>query len=198
LFKGQFSASTPCVLVNDVRILKPTLILDAKCGSILGRASMTKKQTDAFDIKFLLAYIARYGIPVGLEVPNATGEFITLFVGLYGGRELFQKAGFTIPGGMFPFSEHLTVRTPSLSIYALSIIPSSFPRKLTWNNGQITQLYPGQARRRPPRRQALTLHSQQLLAHKTRVGYWIRLEIITTVTSTARRNGHHNSSSSSL
>lgn len=104
LFKSQFSASTPCVLVDNVRILKPTLILDAKCNSILGRGQDSKKLTDAEDIKFLLTYIAFHKIPVGSEVPNATGEFIAWFDQVYGGKELFQNAGFTVHG-MFCLSQ---------------------------------------------------------------------------------------------
>jgi len=131
LFKGQFSTSTPCLLVNNVRILKPTLILDAKCGSILGRASDGKKQTDALDIKFLLVYIARYGMSVGSEVPNATGEFITWFASSYGGKELFQRAGFTVPGGMFFFSEPLPYELIPYSsmppLLSLSYLLSSEP-----------------------------------------------------------------------
>ena len=95
LFKGQFSISTPCVVVNNVRVLKPTLILDAKCESILGRANDIKKRTDAQDIRFLLIYIAKNRIPVGSGVPNASSEFITWFVSIYGGKELFQRAGLT-------------------------------------------------------------------------------------------------------
>lgn len=106
MFRGQFDESTPCIVVDGVKILKPTLILDAKCLSIFERSSEGKKQTDAFDIKFLLSYIIDSGMSVGSEVPNASSAFIIEFVDVYGGRELFKGAGFSVPEGILsiPFS----------------------------------------------------------------------------------------------
>lgn len=104
LFKDQFSTSTPYVLVNNVKILSPILLLNAKCGSILQRASDEKKYTDALDIEFLLRYIAQSGLSVGSEVPNASREFITWFVNSHGGKQAFQNAGFSVPDSPFiPF-----------------------------------------------------------------------------------------------
>jgi hypothetical protein len=97
IFKGQFDDSTPCMMINNIRVLQPTLILDAKCRSILGRATEGKKRTDATDISFLLDYIASRRIPIGSDVPNASPEFITWFVQNYGGKVRFEKAGFTVP-----------------------------------------------------------------------------------------------------
>jgi len=36
LFRESFNNNTPVVLVNGVKVLKPSLILNAKCNSILG------------------------------------------------------------------------------------------------------------------------------------------------------------------
>ena len=92
------------MVVNNVRVLKPTLILDAKCASILGRANESKKGTDAADIRFLLTYIAQNRIPVGSKVTNASSEFIIWFISNYGSKDLFQRAGFTVPNSMFSSS----------------------------------------------------------------------------------------------
>jgi hypothetical protein len=43
LFKEPYNAETPTIEVQQVRILKPALILNAKCRSILGRANEEKK-----------------------------------------------------------------------------------------------------------------------------------------------------------
>ncbi|KAF9877993.1 hypothetical protein CkaCkLH20_04569 [Colletotrichum karsti] len=103
MFRDQFSASTPYVLVDNVRVLKPTLLLNAKCGSILGRSSDLKKRSDAEDIKFLLSYISSSGMSVESDVPKATDELIAWFSGQYGGKELFEKAGFAVPNSMYLF-----------------------------------------------------------------------------------------------
>lgn len=46
LFKETFSSSTPYIVVEGIRVLKPALILNAKCHSIVNRASEDKKRTD--------------------------------------------------------------------------------------------------------------------------------------------------------
>lgn len=58
LFKEPYNAETPTVEVQQVRVLKPALILtsNAQCRSILGRANEDKKRTDAEDIMFLLRW----------------------------------------------------------------------------------------------------------------------------------------------
>ncbi|TVY38399.1 hypothetical protein LSUB1_G006364 [Lachnellula subtilissima] len=44
LFREHFDKNTAVIEVHGVRILKPSLILNAKCNSILGRASDAKKK----------------------------------------------------------------------------------------------------------------------------------------------------------
>jgi hypothetical protein len=59
LFRGSFDSSTSTVKAQNIKILDPRQLLNAKCLSILGRASENKKQTDASDIVFLLDFLAR-------------------------------------------------------------------------------------------------------------------------------------------
>ncbi|KAG9232994.1 hypothetical protein BJ875DRAFT_379505, partial [Amylocarpus encephaloides] len=71
LFRESFDNNTPVVLVDDIRVLKPSLILNAKCNSILGRASEGEKTTDATDIKFCLWWCASNNArPTTAEVPR--------------------------------------------------------------------------------------------------------------------------------
>ena len=53
LFKEAFDASTPTVMIGSAKVLKPALLLNAKCHSIMGRGE-TKTRSDAHDISFLL------------------------------------------------------------------------------------------------------------------------------------------------
>ncbi len=100
LFKEEFSASTPVVLVAGVKVLKPALILNAKCHSILGRATKEKKTTDSFDIKFFLEWCAKNNnLPTAAEVPRATKEFVEWFISEYEGRELWENAGYNFETG---------------------------------------------------------------------------------------------------
>jgi hypothetical protein len=92
LFREPFDESTETVEVNGVQILKPTLILNAKCRSILGRAGEDKKTSDAQDIKFLLHWCAEHGMD-STEVPNATREFVDAFIAFHGGAELWRAMG---------------------------------------------------------------------------------------------------------
>lgn len=106
LFKEPYDAETPTMGVQDVRILKPTLILNAKCRSILGRASESKKGTDAEDILFLLQWFVgnpQHPKPTAAEVPNATKEFHDWFTARYcptpKEKALWPQAGFKISTG---------------------------------------------------------------------------------------------------
>jgi len=84
MFKERFDNNTAVVEVNGVRILKPSLILNAKCKSILGRAYKAKKNTDADDIIFILKWCASNNqFPTAAEVPNATKEFVEFFIHEY-------------------------------------------------------------------------------------------------------------------
>ncbi|KAI1189490.1 hypothetical protein F5B17DRAFT_449720 [Nemania serpens] len=100
LFKEEFSATTPVFIHAGIRILKPTLILNAKCGSILSRASADKKQTDAADIMFLLSWCDHQKVmPSNAEAPNAHNEFVKYFVNEYGSPDLWVRAGYDMSRG---------------------------------------------------------------------------------------------------
>ncbi|KAI1360240.1 hypothetical protein F5Y08DRAFT_317780 [Xylaria arbuscula] len=100
MFKEEFSATTPVIIQEGIRILKPTLILNAKCGSILSRATEIKKQTDAHDIKFLLSWCVQQKVlPSNAEVPNAQLEFVKLFVNEFGSPDLWACAGYNMSSG---------------------------------------------------------------------------------------------------
>jgi hypothetical protein len=101
LFKEPYNAETPTVEVQQVRVLKPALILNAKCRSILGRANEDKKITDAADILFLLRWFVnnpQHPKPTAAEVPNATKQFYDWFTATHGTSEekkaLWEQAGF--------------------------------------------------------------------------------------------------------
>ncbi|KAI1263922.1 hypothetical protein F5Y18DRAFT_391854 [Xylariaceae sp. FL1019] len=100
LFKQEFSKTTPIIVQQGIRILKPTLILNAKCGSILGRATEDKKRTDAADIKFLLAWCAHHKLlPSNADVPNADSGLVELFIGSFGDGHLWKNAGYDMTKG---------------------------------------------------------------------------------------------------
>lgn len=103
LFKETFEKTTPTIVVDGARILKPALILNAKCRSILGRPTEAKRRTDAQDIKYLLRWCARVGsIPTSAEVPNASKDFVTWFTTEYGDEPIWTPAGYDLDKGQFP------------------------------------------------------------------------------------------------
>ncbi|KAG5302057.1 hypothetical protein I7I48_02263 [Histoplasma ohiense] len=97
LFKEPYDAETPTIEVQQVRVLKPALILNAKCRSILGRANEDKKRTDAEDIIFLLRWFVNKK-STAAEVPNATKQFCDWFTATYcpsaENQALWTQAGF--------------------------------------------------------------------------------------------------------
>jgi hypothetical protein len=100
LFREPFDASTGTIDVDGARVLKPTLLLNAKCRSVIDRPGEGKKTTDAQDIKFLLSWCAEHAmLPTAVEVPNATKEFVDYFVATYGGLELWSNAGYDFGSG---------------------------------------------------------------------------------------------------
>jgi hypothetical protein len=98
LFREDFDTVTPnhTVVIGDqlVSILRPALILNSKCRSILGRSTDEKMSNDATDIKFLLWWLATNNIQSFNEVPNASQEFVTWFTQEYEGLEYWRNAGF--------------------------------------------------------------------------------------------------------
>ena len=89
LFREPFTETTEVITVGNLKILKSALLLNAKCGSIVSRASELKKGTDAQDIIFLLDYCAENPdyLPKASEVPNASKEFVEAFIRKYGGEK---------------------------------------------------------------------------------------------------------------
>ncbi|KIH88728.1 hypothetical protein SPBR_07877 [Sporothrix brasiliensis 5110] len=99
MFKGEFTDETPVIEIGGASILKPTLLLNSKCGSIWQRAEENKKATDAYDIKFLLGWLADAdclllaGSQARAEVPNATRDFVAAFTSKFGDAEIWVRAG---------------------------------------------------------------------------------------------------------
>lgn len=87
--------------MGNLKVLKPALLLNAKCGSIVGRSSEEKKRADSQDIFFLLGHCARSPsyLPRSFEVPNASKEFVQAFVAKYGGQDRWQSAGYDLQTG---------------------------------------------------------------------------------------------------
>ncbi|QSS66782.1 hypothetical protein I7I51_02993 [Histoplasma capsulatum] len=101
LFTEPYDAETPTIEVQQVRVLKPALILNAKCRSILGRANEDKRGTDAEDIVILLQWFVNnpyHPKPTATEVPNATKQFRDWFTATYclsaEDQALWAQAGF--------------------------------------------------------------------------------------------------------
>ncbi|KAK3903802.1 hypothetical protein C8A05DRAFT_32462 [Staphylotrichum tortipilum] len=90
MFREPFNESTETVEVNGVQVPKPTLNLNAKSGSIFGRATTGKKDADAEDLRFLLKWCVDNGMDLtNSEVPNATKELIDAFIARCQGAELW-------------------------------------------------------------------------------------------------------------
>lgn len=99
LFKVEFDDGTPLHTVpvdgQPVDILKPSLILNSKCVSVLGRSTDQKKQSDASDIIFLLEWLTANNVELSVEeVPHATAAFIQYFIAQYQHSETWRLAGF--------------------------------------------------------------------------------------------------------
>ncbi|PSS15239.1 hypothetical protein M430DRAFT_59860 [Amorphotheca resinae ATCC 22711] len=102
LFRERFDNNTPVVLINGVKVLKPSLILNAKCNSILSRSSGEKRLADATDIKFCLRWCANNNaFPTAAEVPHADMEFVEWFIGVYAESECWTNAGYNRETGSF-------------------------------------------------------------------------------------------------
>jgi len=117
LFKERFDASTPTIVVEGVKILKPALILNAKCRSVLGRATAEKKYNDAQDIQYLLYWCAKMETrPTAEEVPNATRDFVLWFISEYKGEEYWKNAGYDLDKGQFALLKTYASATDMLGI----------------------------------------------------------------------------------
>ena len=84
LFREAFDDSTPTVLVGSAKVLKPALLLNAKCHSILGRGE-EKTRSDAHDIGFLLHWYYDEGdVPGAEECPRVIRAFVTWYIQNFG------------------------------------------------------------------------------------------------------------------
>ncbi|KGO44624.1 hypothetical protein PEX2_097770 [Penicillium expansum] len=103
LFRETFDETTEVITLGNLKVLKPALLLNAKCGSIPNRASDAKKRTDAQDIIFLLGYCAENSdhLPKASEVPNASKDLVKAFIRKYGGEESWIRAGYDLQMGCF-------------------------------------------------------------------------------------------------
>jgi hypothetical protein len=99
LFRQSFTPFTPTITVNQIRVLKPTLLLNAKCASVYGRSNDGKRNTDATDIKFLMWCIENRMYITAEEVPNATKEFVEYFISHFEDTELWIDAGYDLTRG---------------------------------------------------------------------------------------------------
>ncbi|PLB50209.1 hypothetical protein P170DRAFT_138983 [Aspergillus steynii IBT 23096] len=103
LFREPFDHSTEVVTIDGVKVLKPALLLNAKCGSIVGRPTEEKRKSDFLDIIFLLGFCADKPLylPGASEVPNATKHLVQTLGRVYGGDELWVRAGYDLQTGCF-------------------------------------------------------------------------------------------------
>ncbi|KAF4431823.1 hypothetical protein F53441_13877 [Fusarium austroafricanum] len=98
LFRENFTSSTSVMIVQGVRVLHPTLLLNAKCKSILGRVGSEKKDTDSQDIVFLLQWCASNNVRPRW-VANAGPIFVQWFIQEYGNERLWSDLGFDLKTG---------------------------------------------------------------------------------------------------
>ncbi|XRM46505.1 hypothetical protein ABZX51_009536 [Aspergillus tubingensis] len=103
LFKELFDQNTEVITVEGIKVLKPALLLNAKCGSITGRSTEDKRKTDLFDINFLLNFCAQNPeyLPRAGEVPRATKQLVDVLVRLHGVEDVWVRAGYDFQAGRF-------------------------------------------------------------------------------------------------
>ncbi|KAL3469548.1 hypothetical protein BJX99DRAFT_241062 [Aspergillus californicus] len=103
LFRERFDETTEVITVGNAKVLKPALLLNSKCRSIIGRANEAKKMTDSQDIIFLLGFCAQNPafLPKATEVPNATLEFVQMFIQVYSHQDEWTRAGYGLCTGLF-------------------------------------------------------------------------------------------------
>jgi hypothetical protein len=87
LFQEEFDASSPTVIIGSAKVLKPALLLNAKCHSILSRDE-AKTRSDAHDIAFLVRWCLESGdIPKSEECPRVTRKFLEWYIQHFGAGE---------------------------------------------------------------------------------------------------------------
>jgi hypothetical protein len=94
LFREDFEASTPTVTVGSAKVLKPALLLNAKCHSILGRGE-EKTKSDAHDIDFLLRWCQKECcFPTVEECSRVNQDSVEWYIHNFGGAEVWKNVGF--------------------------------------------------------------------------------------------------------
>ena len=101
LFQEAFDRSTEVIKIGGTNVLKPALLLNAKCGSIVGRPTEEKRRTDSTDILFLLEFCAEHPVylPKANEVPKATKQLVHSLIRLYGHQDAWVRAGYNLETG---------------------------------------------------------------------------------------------------
>jgi hypothetical protein len=102
LFREPFDEITEVIAIGNLKVLKPALLLNAKCGSLVGRSTEAKRVTDVQDIIFILGYCAQNPayLPKASEVPNATKDFAEAFILTHGARDTWIRAGYDLEMGL--------------------------------------------------------------------------------------------------
>lgn len=107
MFKEKFDCTTPTMTIDGTRILKPTLLLNAKCKSI-NEGGERKRHSDAADIIFLLTWCIEHDcLPSQEEVPNINRDFVLWFIDEFGKEsseiaKCWEKAGLDMEKGEVP------------------------------------------------------------------------------------------------
>jgi hypothetical protein len=99
LFREDFDDSTATVTVGSAKVLKPALLLNAKCHSILGRGE-EKTKSDAQDIGFLLQWCQNQCcFPTVEECSRVNRDFVEWYIHNFGGAEDWKRVGFDAQAG---------------------------------------------------------------------------------------------------
>ncbi|KAE8373537.1 hypothetical protein BDV26DRAFT_285008 [Aspergillus bertholletiae] len=100
-FQEPFDETTEVTTIEGIKVLKPALLLNAKCRSILSRPTAQKRRTDHHDIIFLLNFCVKNPgyLPKATEVPNAREELVQLILQIYGGQKDWVRAGYNFENG---------------------------------------------------------------------------------------------------
>ena len=103
MFREPFDQETEVVTVEGISVLKPALLLNAKCGSVFGRNTDERRRTDFHDIHFLLQFCAEHQeyLPKASEVPRATKQFVHDIIQLFGDEGAWVRAGYDLETGLF-------------------------------------------------------------------------------------------------
>lgn len=113
LFQEQFDTETEVISIDGVKTLKPALLLNAKCGAIVNRATEEKHWSDFHDIIFLLEFCApnpQY-LPKAHEFPQANKELVQQLFDKHEGKEIWVRAGYSFETGSLCLAPLKTILT---------------------------------------------------------------------------------------